>query len=168
MKQAIGRADLEPGSTDRLQRGNRLLVTDLSETRLEIARACGLQASSNARTETLAQTSKRCFGNDGFEVAFECVGLEATITAAIDSIQKGGSIIVVGVFGEQPRINLALVQDRELNLRGTLMYRREDYERAVELISSGGIQTAARRRNILPWMITWRLITSSKHSARRA
>jgi threonine dehydrogenase-like Zn-dependent dehydrogenase len=34
------------------------------------------------------------------------------------------------------------VQDRELNLRGTLMYKRPDYERAVELIGSGGILTA--------------------------
>jgi L-iditol 2-dehydrogenase len=100
-----------------------------------------LQATSNARGETLAQASARVFGKNGFDVAFECVGVEATITAAVDSIQKGGSIIVVGVFGDQPRINLALVQDRELNLRGTLMYQRQDYMRAVELIASEGILT---------------------------
>jgi L-iditol 2-dehydrogenase len=45
------------------------------------------------------------------------------------------------VFGDKPRINLALVQDRELNLRGTLMYQRQDYKRAVELIASDGIIT---------------------------
>jgi L-iditol 2-dehydrogenase len=69
------------------------------------------------------------------------VGVEATITAVIDSIQKGGTIIIVGVFGDKPHINLALVQDRELNLHGTLMYQRQDYQRAVELIASGGIIT---------------------------
>ena len=48
-----------------------------------------------------------------------------------------------GVFGlgELPRINLGLVQDRELNIRGTLMYQHEDYERAVELIESGAVCT---------------------------
>jgi L-iditol 2-dehydrogenase len=91
--------------------------------------------------ETLAQASERVFGKNGFDVAFECVGVEATITALIDSIQKGGTIIIVGVFGDKPRINLALVQDRELNLRGTLMYQRQDYKRAVELIASDGIIT---------------------------
>ena len=121
--------------------GARVLITGLSGYRLEVARRCGLEAGSNAKTETLAQASERVFGREGFEVAFECVGVEATITAAVDSIQKGGSIIIVGVFGEKPPVNLALVQDRELNLRGTLMYRREDYERAVALIASGGIQT---------------------------
>lgn len=49
--------------------------------------------------------------------------------------------MVVGVFGEKPHVDLGLVQDRELKLFGTLMYRREDYLRAVELIASGQIQT---------------------------
>jgi L-iditol 2-dehydrogenase len=121
--------------------GAHVLITDLSDYRLDIARQCGIEATSNAKTETLAQATARIFGKDGFTAAFECAGVEATITAAIDSIQKGGTIIVVGVFADQPRINLAVVQDRELTLRGTLMYRREDYLQAVELIASGGIIT---------------------------
>lgn len=121
--------------------GAQVLITDLSDYRLDIARKCGLKATSNAKTETLAQAAARIFGKDGFDVVFECVGVEATMTAAVDTIQKGGTIIVVGVFGDQPRVNLALVQDRELNLRGTLMYQRPDYQHAVELIASGKIIT---------------------------
>jgi 2-desacetyl-2-hydroxyethyl bacteriochlorophyllide A dehydrogenase len=121
--------------------GAQVLITDLSDYRLDIAYQCGLEATSNAKVETLARASERVFGKNGFDVAFECVGVEATITAMIDSIQKGGTIIIVGVFGDKPRINLALVQDRELNLHGTLMYQRQDYKRAVELIASGGIIT---------------------------
>jgi L-iditol 2-dehydrogenase len=33
------------------------------------------------------------------------------------------------------------VQDRELNIHGTLMYQRRDYQRAVELIASGAVAT---------------------------
>jgi len=121
--------------------GAQVLITDLSDYRLEIARQCGLEATSNANAETLAQASQRVFGKAGFNVAFECVGVEATVTAALNSIQKGGTIIIVGVFGEQPQVNLALLQDRELNLVGTAMYWRPDYQRAVALIASGGIQT---------------------------
>jgi len=121
--------------------GAQVLITDLSAYRLDIAQQCGLEASSNARAESLAKASERVFGKAGFEVAFECVGVEATITAALDSIQKGGTIVIVGVFGEKPHVNLALVQDRELNLRGTLMYKRPDYLQAVALIASGGILT---------------------------
>ncbi|MCX7018575.1 MAG: zinc-binding dehydrogenase [bacterium] len=119
-----------------------ILVTDISNHRLEIARQCGLANTSNPRQESLKDAAKRVFGNEGFQVAFECVGVETTMTAAIDSIGKGGTIVVVGVFGEKPRVDLGLVQDRELKLVGTLMYKLEDYREAVRLIASRKILTA--------------------------
>jgi threonine dehydrogenase-like Zn-dependent dehydrogenase len=122
--------------------GATVMITDLSAYRLEIAQACGLPATSNAGEETLAQAATRFFGPDGFDVAFECVGVEPTITAAIANIQKGGTLIVVGVFGEKPRVDMGLVQDRELNIHGTLMYQAQDYRRGVELIASGAVVTA--------------------------
>ena len=121
--------------------GARVLITDMSDYRLDIARRCGLDLVSNARDESLAQAAARAFGADGFDLAFECVGVEATMTAAVAAIQKGGTVVVVGVFGDKPRIDIGLVQDRELHLVGTLMYRRGDYERAVELIDSGAVVT---------------------------
>jgi threonine dehydrogenase-like Zn-dependent dehydrogenase len=81
------------------------------------------------------------FGPTSFSVGFECVGIEATMTDAIENIAKGGTIVVVGVFGDKPRVDMGLVQNNELNLVGTLMYKREDYIKAVELIDSGGVIT---------------------------
>ena len=121
--------------------GAKVLITDISPYRLEIAQKCGLEFTSNAAEETLKQAAGRVFGADGFDVALECVGVEATMTAAVASIEKGGTIVVVGVFGEKPRVDMGLVQDRELNLHGTLMYKDYDYRKAVELIASGGIRT---------------------------
>lgn len=124
--------------------GAQVMITDLSDYRLEVARRCGLAGTFKSGEESVAQAARRILGPEGFDVAFECVGVEPTITAAIANIQKGGIIVVVGVFGEKPRVDLGLVQDRELNLRGTLMYKREDYVRAVELIArgdAGGIVT---------------------------
>jgi len=121
--------------------GARVLITDLSAVRLGVARKCGLEETSLAAEETLALASARAFGPEGFDLAFECVGGEPTITAAIEGIQKGGTIVVVGVFGAKPRVDLGLVQDRELNIHGTLMYQAADYRRAVELIGFGGIVT---------------------------
>jgi 2-desacetyl-2-hydroxyethyl bacteriochlorophyllide A dehydrogenase len=121
--------------------GAEVLITDLSEHRLEIAQQCGLVNTSNAGAETLAGAAQRAFGSAGFDLAFECVGVQDTITAAVENLAKGGTIIIVGVFGEKPRVDLGLVQDRELSLKGTLMYQRLDYERAVELIASGKVIT---------------------------
>jgi L-iditol 2-dehydrogenase len=121
--------------------GAEVLITDLSDYRLEVARKCGLGATSNPEREDLASASRRVFGARGFDLAFECVGVEATLTAATENLAKGGTLIVVGVFAEKPRMDLGLVQDRELHIAGTLMYQRPDYEQAVAWIASGAIRT---------------------------
>ena len=58
---------------------------------------------------------------------------------------------MVGVFGEKPRIDMGLVQDREFNIRGTLMYQRQDYERAVNLIAAGDVVTGPLMTNHFPF-----------------
>lgn len=121
--------------------GANVLITDVSEHRLEIAQRCGLSATSNPAREKLKAAALRTFGAEGFDLAFECVGVEATLADATENLQKGGMLVVVGVFGDKPRMDLGLVQDRELNVRGTLMYQRKDYERSVELIASGAVIT---------------------------
>ncbi len=121
--------------------GAEILITDLSDHRLDIARRCGLPNTSNPSREDLRVASQRVFGGRGFDLAFECVGVEATLTAATENLAKGGTLVVVGVFGDKPRMDLGLVQDRELRIVGTLMYQRPDYEQAVAWIASGDIIT---------------------------
>jgi 2-desacetyl-2-hydroxyethyl bacteriochlorophyllide A dehydrogenase len=121
--------------------GGNVLITDISDHRLSIARQCGLHNALNPRVERLDRALDALFGRDRYEIAFECAGVEATITDAIANIAKGGTVVVVGVFGNHPRINLGFVQDRELHIVGSLMYKREDYERAIDLISRGKVLT---------------------------
>ena len=61
--------------------------------------------------------------------------------AAIQNIEKGGAIVVLGVFGDKPQIDMSIVGDREQSIIGTLMYKHEDYVKAVELIASGEVIT---------------------------
>ena len=79
----------------------------------------------------------RVFGSDGFDVAFECAGVQAALDAVVDSIQKGGTIVAVAVYEHKPTVDMSVLGDRELTLVGTLMYKYEDYVRAVELIGTG-------------------------------
>ncbi|MFP4105839.1 MAG: zinc-dependent alcohol dehydrogenase [Phycisphaerae bacterium] len=119
--------------------GADVLITDLSRHRLQVAEQCGLQNVSDAGRESLAQAAGRCFDQAGFLLAWECAGAEATVNQAIETAAKGATIVVVGVFAERASVDLGLVQDRELTLRGTLMYQKSDYEKAVRLIAEGSI-----------------------------
>ncbi len=132
-------------------RGAKVLLTDLSDARLEVAQACALPAVSNSKVESLADASRRVFGEDGFDLAFDCAGAETTISAAVDQVNKGGSIVIVAVFHQKPPLDLAVIGDRELHLLGTLMYRHEDYLEAVHRIETGDIITAPLESKHFPF-----------------
>lgn len=76
---------------------------------------------------------------DAFDVAFECVGAEAALRAGVLAVRKGGTVLVVGVHGRDARIQAGWIQDRELSLKGALMYGRRDVERAIDLLASGAL-----------------------------
>ena len=118
-----------------------MLISDISNPRLEIARQCGIDCTVNSREASLESCVAEAFGPNRADVAFECVGVAETANQAIHNVRKGGTIVIVGVFGERPEIDLGLVQDRELELRGTLMYQRQDYVDAIRCLAEGGIKT---------------------------
>ena len=115
----------------------QVMITDISEYKLEKARACGLEHAVNPQQEDLGQAILDVFGPDKADLILECVGVQDTITQAVANARKGSTIMVVGVFGKKPLVDLGLVQDRELSLVGTLMYQKQDYERAIELVAAG-------------------------------
>jgi L-iditol 2-dehydrogenase len=112
-----------------------VMITDISPYKLDKARRCGIDLAINTAQENLGDAIAKHFGPEKADLILECVGVEATMTDAVNYARKGSTIVVVGVFGKKPTVDLGLVQDRELTLTGTLMYRRPDYERAIELAS---------------------------------
>ena len=116
-----------------------VMITDIIDSRLEVATRCGIDFAVNARTEDLGKALDRQFGENRADAILECVGVEATVEQAIRVSRKGTDIVVVGVFAEKPRVDIGLVQDKELRLIGTLMYKKEDYTSAMRLIGSGAI-----------------------------
>ena len=117
----------------------KVIITDVSDYKIAKARACGIPLAINTREVSLTDVIANEIGSDKADVILECVGVQDTITQAIDNARKGSMIVVVGVFGKKPSVDLGLVQDRELTLIGTLMYQKKDYETAIELVSQGKI-----------------------------
>ena len=132
-------------------RGARALISDVSDYRLQIARECRLSHTSNARTEKLKDAARRVFGEEGFEVGFECSGVEPALSALVDAVEKGGTIVAVAVYEDKPRVDMSIVGDRELKIVGTLMYTHADYVRAVELIASGDVVTGPLESRHFPF-----------------
>jgi len=125
------------GQVARASGAKGVIITDVSEYKLEKARACGFEHVVNSQREDLGQAILNTFGPDKADLILECVGVQDTITQAVSNARKGSTIVVVGVFGKKPLVDLGLVQDRELSLLGTLMYQKKDYLRAIELVAAG-------------------------------
>lgn len=114
-----------------------VMITDVKDYKLQKAEACGIDFPVNTSKTDLNQVILTNFGADRADLILECVGLQDTITQAVSYARKGTTIVIVGVFGEKPVVDLGLVQDRELKMVGTLMYQNTDYEAAIDLVRSG-------------------------------
>ncbi|MFX1477036.1 MAG: zinc-binding dehydrogenase [Promethearchaeota archaeon] len=128
------------GQTAKALGAKAVMITDLSAFRLGIAKQVGIDFVINPKQQDLSEEIMKAFGKDKADLIIECVGSNETIDAAIKNARKGTDIIIVGVFGDKPTINLGFVQDRELRLIGTLMYQSDDYYKAIELIDSEKIK----------------------------
>ena len=117
-----------------------VMQTDVVPQRLALAQELGAGHAVNVRQQELAAAIREAFGPDGADLIYECVGIEATIASAIRVARKGSRIVVGGVFGRPTTVDMALVQDRELELLGSLMYKAGDFAEAVRLLSQGRVQ----------------------------
>ncbi len=112
-----------------------VLITDVCDEKLEIAKKCGIDYVVNTMKEDICQKAEEVFGKDGVDGALECVGVEATINQAIKVCRKRNDIIIVGIYGKDPAIRMIDVQEKEFKLIGTLMYLEEDFKKAIRLIA---------------------------------
>ncbi|MHA2245656.1 MAG: zinc-dependent alcohol dehydrogenase [Candidatus Hodarchaeales archaeon] len=117
-----------------------VLITDVSDFRLEIAKKVGIDYTVNPKKENLSKEIVKAFGPDKADLIVECVGSNQTIDDAIENARKGSDIIIVGVFNDKPVVDLGTVQDRELRLIGMLMYQTKEYLKAIELVHTGKVQ----------------------------
>lgn len=114
----------------------RVLITDIADYRLDVAKRCGVEHGVNTSRQPLDEAAAAVFGEGGFDLAFEAAGAEGSLAAAVKAIEKGGQVLIVGVYGRPPVVDMSVVGEHEIVLAGSMMYWREDWEAAVQLLAS--------------------------------
>lgn len=117
----------------------KVIAVDIDEDRLELARRLGATDTINSKDkdveeEVLVQTQGR-----GVTSSFEVVGATPTVQTAINTVKKGGSVVLVGNLAPEVDLPLQAVVTRELSLFGTCASAGE-YPQCIELMSNGSIQ----------------------------
>jgi L-iditol 2-dehydrogenase len=117
-----------------------VLITDVSDFRLQKARECGIPHAVNTRARDFGEAMVEAFGPDKADVIYDCAGNDTTMGQAIAAARKGSVIVLVAVFSNLAHIDLAVVNDHELTIKSSMMYRHEDYEGAIALVERGGVK----------------------------
>ena len=116
-----------------------VMITDVSDLRLEKARECGIDFCINTKNKDFGEAMIENFGPDKADVIYDCAGNNITMGQAIKYARKGSTIILVAVFAGMGEIDLAVLNDHELDLNTSMMYRNEDYIEAIRLVNEGKV-----------------------------
>ncbi len=116
-----------------------VMITDISELRLSIAKKCGVDFCVNTKDNDFGNAMIENFGPDKADVIYDCAGNNITMGQAIKYARKGSVIVLVAVFAGMATIDLAVANDHELDIKSTMMYRHDDYVDAIRLVNEGKV-----------------------------
>jgi S-(hydroxymethyl)glutathione dehydrogenase/alcohol dehydrogenase len=116
-----------------------IVAVDLNEDKLELAKTFG--ATHGVKPDDLAALQAELTG-DGFDYAFEAIGLPVTMRAAYDSVRRGGTACVIGVgaMDKEVSFNGFEIFFSEKNFMGSYYGSvdvRSDFHRLLSLWKSG-------------------------------
>jgi threonine 3-dehydrogenase len=103
-----------------------VVVTDVNEYRLDLARKMGATLAVNVRETSVAETQKKLGMMEGFDVGLEMSGNPAAFREMLENMCHGGKIAMLGIPPEPVSIDWNKVIFNMLTIKG--IYGREMYE----------------------------------------
>jgi L-iditol 2-dehydrogenase len=115
-------------------------VTDVNPHRLALALDLGvteaLDVSDSAASDQLSGSGRQV------DVLLECSGHPVATADAIRAVAPAGTVVLVGMGGDEATLPVSRIQERELTLTGTFRYAHT-WPAAIALASSGRVQLDA-------------------------
>ena len=103
-----------------------VVITDLNDKRLELAKKLGATRTVNVTRENLAYVQAELGMTEGFDVGLEMSGAEAGFQSMIDNMCHGGKVAILGLPAGGMSIDWHKVIFNMLTLKG--VYGREIFE----------------------------------------
>ena len=122
-----------------------VVITDINDDRLELARKLGLTLTVNTAKEDLKDVMAKNHIIEGFDVGLEMSGSEIALNSMIDHMVHGGRIALLGILKNDARIDWSKVIFNGLILKG--IYGREMHETWYKM--SAMIQGGLNIENII-------------------
>ncbi len=123
--------------------GARVLIADLLDDRLELARAMGADETVNPHAEDLEEKVKVFSGQRGAESIICAVGNKGLTESAITMLARGGKIVLLASAGHNTTVefNLNALHYSQSIITGSVSYTDATYAWSIELLAHGALRT---------------------------
>ena len=115
-----------------------VVVTDVNEYRLELARKMGATLAIHPEKTSLKEVMQQLGMTEGFDVALEMSGSENAVCNMLDYMNNGGEIAFLGIPSKPFAIDWSTVVFKGLTIKG--IYGRQMFEtwyKMINLLESG-------------------------------
>jgi len=147
-----------------------VIATDTEPYRLELAGAMGATLVLDAADPETPDRIGEATGGDGVDVVLEMSGSAAALAQGLRAVTRGGSISLLGIFGEPVEVDLSdLVIMKGVRLHGIFGRRIYDtWERTQSLLRSGSLDVSpilTHRLTLDQWPKAFDLL-ASRHAGK--
>jgi len=129
----------------------QVMVTDINAKKLSYAAECGADYSVDTRNVSLKEAIAQAFGSRKADVIIDCAATGFTFKSILEAARPCSDIVITGNFKEPVEFNVPLLQRQEITMIGHMMYVREDFRTAIDLLSSGKIVTNKTVTAVFPF-----------------
>ena len=116
--------------------GARVMIADLLEHRLDVARAYGADAAVNVKTGSLRETARAFTDGRGFDVCVEACGAPETFLACIEEAAHGADLALIGNGKRETTFLHSIILKKELNVFGSRNAYTRDFETLIDLVAA--------------------------------
>lgn len=103
-----------------------VVITDIKDERLELARKLGVKYTVNTAKERLSDVMEELNIREGFDVGLEMSGSEIALNTMIDHMIHGGKIALLGLLKSDSRVDWSKIIFNGLVIKG--IYGRQMHE----------------------------------------
>jgi 2-desacetyl-2-hydroxyethyl bacteriochlorophyllide A dehydrogenase len=123
----------------RARGARRVFMIEIKPNRLKLAEKMGFIPIDGRNDPVEAVRSM----SGGVDVVFDAAGALPSARYLVPLVKKGGRLVVVSIFKEEPPLDLRTMAYSELSLCGCFIYVPQDFHQAVELVASGKVDLAS-------------------------
>ncbi len=131
------------------QRGGKVIVSEVNDFRLDMARKLGMTAINPTETDVVAAVDEATRGN-GADVVLEVSGTQAGADLMTEVVATRGRIVMVAIHAERRQVDLFRFFWREIEMLGARVYEPADYDAAISLLADGAVDAPAIITDVRP------------------